>query len=346
VKVTDLKYLLAYIIPCLGIMCAYDPQRYYLLVPIFGYVMVPVLEFIIPPNNINFEASEESSRLANRFFDILLYLNFPLIFILLGWGLWSLTTIELTTTQLVFSIFSFGIVFSVSGLNVAHEIGHRSHQFNQIVSQVMLIPSLYMHFNIEHNLGHHKHVATPVDPATSKKGEWVYLFFFRSIIGQYLSAWQIENKTVSKKYGQAFHFSNKMIHFHLIQAAFLICLYLLFGGIGVLYFLPIALISVLHLEAINYIEHYGLNRQKLDSGRYEPIQAKHSWNSDHVVGRILLYELTRHSDHHFKSTRRYQTLRSMEEGPNLILGYPGSILLSLVPPLWMAIMDKHVPEQG
>jgi len=90
------------------------------------------------------------------------------------------------------------------------------------------------------------------------------------------------------------------------------------------------------------VEHYGLQRNKLANGKYEPVQSHHSWNSDHTLGRIMLYELTRHSDHHFKSTRKFQVLRTHQESPELPLGYPGSILLSMFPPLWFKFMNPIV----
>ena len=103
-------------------------------------------------------------------------------------------------------------------------------------------------------------------------------------------------------------------------------------------------VSFLFLETVNYIEHYGLLRLKNASGRYERVQKIHSWNSNHVVGRIILYELTRHSDHHYKSSKKYQVLESHEESPILPYGYPTSMVLAMIPPLWFRIMNKRVPS--
>lgn len=338
----DTKYLLAYIIPSLALLCAFNPQSYYYLVPLVGYILIPILEQIIPPNNYNQADLEDQSRSENKFFDVLLYLNFPLIYIILGVGIYNLVNVTLTSTQVLLCLLSFGICMSTAGLNVAHELGHRQNPVDQIISRLMLATSMYMHFNIEHNLGHHKYVATDKDPASAKLNEWVYSFYFRSIIGQYLSAWHIENQIVKSKTGSHLHYSNRMIQFHLFQAILIFAIIYFYGWYGLSCFLITALISVLHLETINYIEHYGLSRKKLANGRYEPVEPRHSWNSDHVVGRIFLYELTRHSDHHYKSSRKFQTLRSLEEGPNLLLGYPGSIMLSLIPPLWINLMNKRL----
>jgi len=115
--------------------------------------------------------------------------------------------------------------------------------------------------------------------------------------------------------------------------------------IGLIFALLTALTAFLLLETVNYIEHYGLLRLKNDSNRYERVKEIHSWNSNHVVGRIILYELTRHSDHHYKSSKKYQILECHDESPQLPFGYPTSMVLALIPPLWFYIMNKRVPKE-
>jgi alkane 1-monooxygenase len=121
---------------------------------------------------------------------------------------------------------------------------------------------------------------------------------------------------------------------------------LLWLGIDILPYLIIQmLIAITLLEAVNYLEHYGMLRQKVKSGdreRYERIDPSHSWNSDNIATNVLLYHLQRHSDHHAQPTRRYQALVSYNESPVLPTGYAGMILLALVPPAWRAVMDPRV----
>ncbi len=93
---------------------------------------------------------------------------------------------------------------------------------------------------------------------------------------------------------------------------------------------------------MNYLEHYGLLRQKLADGRFERCQPRHSWNSNHVVTNLFLYQLQRHSDHHANPTRRYQALRHFEDSPQLPSGYGAMILLAYLPPLWFRVMDPRV----
>jgi len=182
------------------------------------------------------------------------------------------------------------------------------------------------------------------DPATARKNEMVYAFFFRSIMGQYLDAWKLENERLKRENKTIWSWNNEMIQFSIYEVLYLLLVGLLFGFALVPFAVAIAFVGVLLLEIINYIEHYGLQRKILPSGRPERVLPKHSWNSDHEMGRILLFELTRHSDHHYKSTRKYQILRHMDDSLQLPLGYPGSMLLALIPPLWFAIINKKIVE--
>ena len=120
---------------------------------------------------------------------------------------------------------------------------------------------------------------------------------------------------------------------------------IVFGLKGLILIIVVAIIAILMFESVNYIEHYGLLRTKLNSGRYERVQEKHSWNSNHILGRIVLYELTRHSDHHRSSTIEYQNLKSIDNSPQLPFGYPTSILISFIPVLWFKIMNPRIPKE-
>src|SRR6202012_4780723 len=103
-----------------------------------------------------------------------------------------------------------------------------------------------------------------------------------------------------------------------------------------------AIIGFCLLETVNYIEHYGLRRQKLDSGRYERVRPAHSWNSSTMIANVLLFHLQRHSDHHANPLRKYQVLRHFDEAPQLPSGYTAMLLLALFPPLWHRVMDARV----
>ena len=342
---TDLKYILAYLTPLTCFVSLAFNGVWSFTSLIFLYGLVPLAEQIMPHDKSNHPEEKEISRSKSVFFDILLYLNLPILYGLVYWYLTLVTGGNMTTLDLIGKTVAVGMMSGSMGINVGHEIGHRPGLYNQWISRLLLLPSLYMHFNIEHNRGHHLNVATPEDPATSRKGEAFYAFWFRSVFMSYLSAWQIENKDLSRAGKSHWSLTNKMIIFTVIQTALVSAIYSAFGLYPVLMFVVTAILGFSLLELVNYIEHYGLVRTKSASGKYEPVQPRHSWNSDHEIGRVLLYELTRHSDHHFKSTRKYQILRHFKASPQLPLGYPGSMLLALIPPLWFKIMDKQIELQ-
>ena len=207
------------------------------------------------------------------------------------------------------------------------------------------MPCLYMHFYIEHNFGHHLNVATPEDCATARYNQTVYGFWFSSVTKQYMSAWKLQLQLLQRQGKSFVSINNDMLWYHLIQPAYLGFVFLLFSWDVMMFAALVGVIAFLFLECINYIEHYGLKRNKTESGRYERVQPHHSWNSNFNVGRIVLYELTRHSDHHYKASKKYQILNSYKESPTLPLGYPASLLLSFIPPLSFKIINPLVPDQ-
>ncbi len=232
----------------------------------------------------------------------------------------------------------------ILGINVGHELGHRTNRFQQFLGEILLLTSLETHFLRYHNSGHHYNVATPKDPATARKGELVFTFWFRSQIGSYKQAWEIEINKLKKKKLIFLSFSNRMLIYTISQISLLLAIYLFFNIETMIAFILASIFGILMLETVNYIEHYGLIREINENGNYERVQPYHSWNSNHIVGRSILFELSRHSDHHFRASKHYQLLDSLPNSPQMITGYPGMMLLALIPPLWFKIMDKQLAE--
>jgi alkane 1-monooxygenase len=335
-KNKDLKYLLAYLVPVSVILSIYWGGWYSWITFLFVFGLLPVLEHVFPPDTSNHREAEENERKKIQFFDVLLYLNVPLIYGVLGlYILWRPETTGVWY-EWAGSILALGIMLGANGINVAHELGHRNTAFEKTLSKLLLLPSHYMHFIIEHNYGHHKHVATPKDPATAMKNESVYHFWWRSTLYSWLSAWKIERKRLNRKQQSFWSMHNEMVRFTVFQLAWNAGIFFIFGlHIWITFFLA-GVVGFLLLESINYIEHYGILRNQISKGKYEPVMPHHSWNADFVMGRIMLYELTRHSDHHYKADRKYQILRHVKTAPQLPWGYPASILMALVPPIWFS----------
>ena len=339
--IKDLKYLMSYSIALtafIGILIG-GPLVY--LTVVYTFIFIPILESNTKEYINEYSDDEKKSRNLDPFFDFLLYLNIPIVF---GIFFVSLDTLLYTdsVSEIIGIILSTSIVMATNGINVGHELGQRKSLFSRTCSKLLYLPCQYMHFFIEHNYGHHINVATPDDPATAKYKQNLYSFWISSVTKTYLSAWRIQLKLLKVSKLSFFSLRNDMIFYTLFQIAFLIFIYLNYGLIITLYSLLMSIGSFLFLETINYVEHYGLLRKIKSNGKYERVKPHHSWNSNHTIGRITLYELTRHSDHHFISSKKYQVLESIEDSPQLPYGYPTSILISFLPPLWFRIMNPLV----
>lgn len=338
----DLKYLVAYILPLSTLpgLLWQGAWCWATVALVFG--ILPLIELWTPESTENFPAEQEGSRSKRLLFDWLLYTNAPLLYGITGGYLFVLGAHALSWPELIGLSLGVGLVVGACGINVGHELGHRNTGGEQLLSKILLLPALYQHFFIEHNRGHHKNVATALDPATARYGEVLYLFWPRSIAGGWVSAWRLERERLEQSGKPFWSLHNEMLRFQVFQSLYLAGVYVLFGWTGVTGAVVVALIGVLLLETVNYLEHYGLQRGSLASGRFEPVGPEHSWNSNHELGRIFLYELTRHSDHHFKATRKYQILRHLNQSPQLPFGYPTSLMIALLPPLWFRLMNPRV----
>jgi alkane 1-monooxygenase len=341
----DLKYLAALSIPITVLIAIYARGVWCYLPAFYAFVIIPIMEELLPIDVTNHPDNVQTKRKANSLFDWMLYINIPVVFILLVFALYTVASSALSPYELVGLALSTGMLLSTNGINVAHELGHRKNVIDRFLSKLLLMPSLYMHFYIEHNHSHHLHAATSEDPATAKYNQSLYSFWATSSSGQYLNAWKVQMKLLQQHKKSFFDLSNDLLWTGLIQLGYLSMIYTGLGAKATIFALCTGVVSFLFLETVNYIEHYGLLRLKTKSGRYERVQTIHSWNSNHIVGRIVLYELTRHSDHHYKSSKKYQTLDSHSESPQLPFGYTGSMVLAFIPPLWFYIMNKRIPPE-
>jgi alkane 1-monooxygenase len=337
-----LKYLIPFIL-LFGSIWSFNSHGWVIWLPLlFAWVFIPISEAFIMPNPTNMNAAEEELAKKNKAYDVLLYGVVAVQYFALYQFLTSMKDDTLAWHETVGRIYVMGMLCGVFGINVGHELGHRVNKFEQALAKALLLTSLYMHFFTEHNKGHHKKVATPEDPGTARLGEAVYVFYFRTLISSYFSAWHIANEEMKKKGKPVFSLQNELVQFTIIQFAFIGLILFLFGWLVTLYFFAAAIIGILLLETVNYIEHYGLLRKSTGDGKYERAMPEHSWNSNHLVGRLMLFELSRHSDHHYLASRKYQILRHHDNSPQMPTGYPGMMILSLIPPAWFYVMNRRI----
>lgn len=342
---TDLKYLGAYIGPLVAYISIGVGGSWSYGAVILSFVLIPLIELILGSNTSNVAQETSTKRALSLFFDVLLYLNAPLLYGLIFFFLWRVSNSSLTPWEIIGMTLSVGTYVGASGINVAHELGHRPGAFEKWLARILLTPGLYTHFMIEHNHGHHRWVGTFKDPATARLGETVYAFWFRSTWGGLLGAIRIEQDLLARNGQKFWSFGNRFIMGVMMQSLYLGIIYVVFGTLALGLAIAIGVMGFLLLESINYIEHYGLLRKRTGGNQYERVSKIHSWNSNHDIGRIFLYELTRHADHHYKASKKYQLLQHIDESPQLPTGYPGSIILALIPPLWFKIMNPRVPSE-
>ncbi|MCO5300656.1 MAG: alkane 1-monooxygenase [Candidatus Nanopelagicales bacterium] len=314
---------------------------FWYLGPILILGLIPVLDLIAGLDRSNPPDDLIKTLEADKYYRWITYLFLPLQYAALIWAAWLWSGDSLSVFDKVGLALTVGTVAGI-GINTAHELGHKKEKVERWLAKIALAQSFYGHFYIEHNRGHHVRVATPEDPASSRVGETVYAFLPRTVVGSLKNAWRLEQPRFKRRDESHWSIRNDVLNAWLMSVVLWAALLVVFG-IGFLpYLLLQAAVGIVLLEIVNYLEHYGMLRQKEHTGRYERVRASHSWNSNNIATNVLLYHLQRHSDHHANPTRRYQALRDVDEAPVLPTGYAGMILLALFPPLWFKVMDPRV----
>ena len=336
-----LKYTSVLVFPLAAFLAFVSAGILTLLPAILLFGCVPLLELFLSPNHQNFSRADKKSRTNDRFFDWFLYGFTPILVAVLLFFLYAISNPNLAAFDFVGRTISMGVMCGIA-INLGHELGHRTNRFEQFLGEIALLISLENHFLPYHNLGHHRFVATPKDPATARRNEFVYTFWFRSQFGSYFQAWKFEIEKLRRRKVGVFSFQNRMFGYTIAQVTLIAAIYFIFGLQTLLAFLAAAVIGKLMLETVNYIEHYGLTRKMNEDGKYERVLPKHSWNSDHSISRAIMFELSRHSDHHFKASKHYQVLDSFAESPQMPTGYPGMMIFSLISPVWFRYMNKKI----
>jgi alkane 1-monooxygenase len=311
------------------------------LAPVVVYGLVPVLDVLLGEDRNNPPEALVPSLENDAWYRWLTWLAVPAGWLTVAAVAWVAVRGDLSLFGWLGLAVSAGWT-SGAGINAAHELGHKKSMLERWLARLALAPACYGHFVVEHVRGHHRDVATREDPASSRFGESYYRFMMREVPGAFRRAWRLEKERLEAHGRGAFDARNENLQGWSLSVAFWGSLLLVLGPAVLPFMLVQAVFAYSLLSAANYVEHYGLLRQRLPEGRYERPAPRHSWNSNRVVSNLLLYQLQRHSDHHAFPARRYQSLRHFDEAPQLPTGYFGMFLLALVPPLWRRVMDPRV----
>ena len=268
----------------------------------------------------------------------LLYIPFQLA--LIAWA--TMMSVQASPVGLAALILSFGLTTGIFGMLTAHEMVHSTDRREQFWGALMLTGMTYRHFRVAHIFGHHRWAATERDAATARLYESFYAFLIRTVPAQLAGAWSFEHQRCARR--AAPWLRNRVNQDLMVALAFFALAGWLTGPRGVAFLALESAVAIAVLEMFNYVAHYGLIRERDAGGSLEPFAPHHSWNSSNVLANPIIFNMGRHSDHHTRPSVPYQTLRYIQEAPELPAGYAGSILLALVPPLWHRIMDPKVQK--
>jgi alkane 1-monooxygenase len=314
-----------------------------LLLPLYAIGLTTLLDAISGLNQENPDPETPEDGLF--WYRLVTLIWFPVQIVTVLSLIWYAThSSHLATWEKLLLFYGVGVMSGGIGIVYAHELMHQKNNLERWLGDLLMASVLYSHFRSEHLLVHHIHVGTPRDPVTARYNEGFHRFFWRVLRDCPRSAFRAEKAMLARK-GRPWHDSgNPFWRYWALQGAMIAIVLLIGGWAGLGLFLFQAFIAVTLLELTNYIEHYGLTRKHLGGGKYEHVQPRHSWNASHRVSNWLLINLQRHSDHHYKPSRRFPLLQTYSEAdaPQLPLGYPAMTAIALFPPLWRKHMNPRV----
>ena len=331
------------LIPMVGMALVLGSGRQWMLwLPLaFVYGVIPLLDYLFPNDRSNPPEQIVPQLEADGYYRVLNHLTVPLHFVVLICGAWFVATQDLGWGALMAHSMLVGAI-SGFGINTGHELGHKKNELDRLAARVVLAVPIYGHFTMEHNVGHHAEVATPEDSASARYGESIYRFALREIPGGLRRGWRLESERLQRRGYRTWSWRNEILQSYALSAVLYGGLAAAFGAVVLPFLLLQAAWAWWQLTSANYIEHYGLLREKDAEGQYERCQPHHSWNANHVASNLVTFHLERHSDHHAWAARHYQSLRHFDDVPQLPSGYFGMFLLSYVPPLWRRVMDPRL----
>lgn len=307
-----------------------------LIIPLTLFVLLPMADWALGRESADFPMARFTWFERRLLPLVCVPVQYALLFWAIPFGL------ALDGAAAVVWFTSLGEIGGILAINVAHELIHRRSTLDRAAGGLLLSSVIYGGFKVEHVRGHHLYVATPKDRSSARLNQSVYNFLPRALLLNPIHAWRLEARRLARKNLSWWHWRNELFRWY--GVSFLLGLFftISFGWLGLAAFLLQGAVAAATLEVINYIEHYGLHRERQENGVYEPPNIRHSWNSDYFLSNAILLQLQRHADHHAYPVRAFPYLRHQQEAPQLPLGYAAMFPLALVPPLWRRVMNPRV----
>jgi len=329
----------------LAAMGAWHGGLWMLAAPLYAFAVIPSLDYLMKIDEEYLPADTDTGSLL--WHRVLTWVWIPIQLIMIFGLIWiAANTNQLAAYEVLVMAAVVGVATGGIGITYAHELIHRKPLFERRLGELLMCSTLYGHWCVEHVYGHHINVATPKDPATAREGESVYQFLPRVLVQTATSAWRLQKDMLDRRGLPVWSVSNAFWRYAGFTSFLLLIAITLGGWTGLFVFVVQAVVAILLLELVDYLEHYGLVRQLKANGRYEPTKPHHSWNSGHQASNWLLINLQRHSDHHYKPQRCFPTLQSYaeSEAPQLPFGYPWMVCIALHPPLWFRLMNPRLEQ--
>jgi alkane 1-monooxygenase len=335
------SYLMLLFVPGLVITGYFLGHWWNFLVPVFCFVAYPIVNIFIPVSPHK-NSVVHSDTYPSEAYTGVAFCFVPVLIVLTAWSVYTAGHASISPVSFAGLAVSIGIINGLLGFTLAHEFIHRFGKTEQIAGYLLLLQNNYMHYAIEHVWGHHVYACTPEDPHTARLGESLYRYLPRAIRLTYNNAWKIEQKKLFRSFGSSPLIYNRILLFAALQIMLMLTILFFFGTVSLLFFLMQNAVAIVLLHIINYLQHYGLMRQKNLQGNYERLDVTHAWNAGHHGKSFNIFQLENHADHHMHPGRSFEKLTHHKESPEHPAGYSFMILLCVVPPLWFHIMNKKI----
>ena len=303
---------------------------------IWVFILVPIIDLVLP-----YLSKQDADLRENVLHNFSILIILPCILFLIVFGLIVVSNSNISILVAAALGAAVGMSGGSIGITTAHELIHRQNKYMRGIGVLLLVLCCYGHFRIEHVYGHHKHVATKEDPATARRGENFYFYFIRCVINSVISSWNIEKNILDKKNINTLSLQNRMLHYFVLEIIFLFIAFFIAGINGLVFVIFHSFVSIILLELVNYIQHYGLER-KMENGKYERFTDQHSWNSRHISANWSTFNLGLHAEHHQSASKHYPLLSQEEKVIEMPANYSIMLIMALIPPLWFFIMHKKL----
>ena len=345
-NVLFLSFMLNLIVPICAIKLSNATENYNLGPWVFCFLMfvlMPVVDHILGKDKTNLTVDPMKDRTRGDYYSFLILLS---VLAVIAFSVYCAYFFSATQgfnwIGRIGWLVSLGMCIAGLALCPGHELIHRQWRIERLIGGFLLAFICNGFLATEHIRGHHVNVATPADIGTARFNQSFYAFFLQALRKSFVNAWLLEKKRLNRMGTSVLSWRNRLICWYFVSIGMAIAFYLMFGSLGLIFFLSQGLISLVAHQVINYIQHYGLSRCKKNDGRYERFSFEHAWNSNCLLSGMLSFQLQRHSDHHLNPRRPYQLLQHIDESPQMPTGYFGMFMMALIPPLWFKVLNPIV----